>query len=337
MTALSLPALDGRSPLGFLAALGVLRLLTENGHPHARLAWSTRHCTAELHHSHRDLDDLAADLQAIVETIPEGGVLPSVPADFPPLGEAPDKLRLPRPQFRDYADSLQLNNDEATFAQIERWLSSLVTDLSIDDKGRADISLFTAPAGKQSMRTMLTKPLTTVRDNPATLAEALRGWRRYPGTTGEYLDHRALFDAADAPDGKPAMRGVPGATWLALMSYPLLITTSAGNDQVSSGWQRNRGRQGGPRLLYPLWSTPVDTYGALALLSHPALQGSEPGTPSAAFRTATVFLICAATRLKADGQKSAGVLIPISPEPPQRQALRSRPTTPRHPAGPAII
>jgi hypothetical protein len=103
MTRLALPALDGRTPLGFLAALGVLRLLTDHTDHHARLAWSRQDCTAVLHDAQPDIDTLAADLTGIVHGIPDGGVLPQTSTDFPPPGEAPDKLRLTRPAFTEYA------------------------------------------------------------------------------------------------------------------------------------------------------------------------------------------------------------------------------------------
>ncbi|MGB8380595.1 MAG: hypothetical protein WCG47_04975, partial [Dermatophilaceae bacterium] len=112
-----------------------------------------------------------------------------------------------------------------------------MTDLSVDTNGRADISLFAAPSGRQSTRTMLEKPLAHVRTHPTVLPEALMGWRRYPGVSGEYLDHRVLSGAVDTPDGKPAERGVPGATWLALMSYPLLRTTAVGGTPMTTCWQ----------------------------------------------------------------------------------------------------
>ena len=62
MTSLPLPALDGQKPLGFLAALGVLRLVTEHtAHP-ARLAWSPHDAAAVLHDAHTDVDALVSDL-----------------------------------------------------------------------------------------------------------------------------------------------------------------------------------------------------------------------------------------------------------------------------------
>lgn len=333
MTALQLPALDGRSPLGFLAALGVLRLVGERGHPHARLSWSPSDCTAQLHRAHSSVDALARTLRQVVDGIPDGGVLPQAPADFPPPGEAPDKLRLPRAQLRNYVETL---SDQIP-GHLETWLSSLVTDLSLDEKGRADISLFTAPSGKQSMRTMLEKPLAAVRDNPHSLSEALLGWRRYPGVTGEYLDHRVLYDAADAPNGKSMERGVPGATWLALMAYPLLLTSAEGRESTTSGWQRIRGRSARPRLVYPLWSTPVDTHAAATLLTHPVLLGAQPGNPPDAARAASIFLVCAAERRRIPGRTFAGVLTPVPPPSSSRGGDRSsdqRPTPARDRSSP---
>lgn len=315
MTTLPLPALDGRTPLGFLAALGVLRLLTDHTTHPARLAWSRQDATAILHDAQPDIDALVADLTGIVHTIPDGGVLPDTNPGFPPPGEAPDKLRLTRPALAEYANHVANVDGPAG----ERWLSSLVTDLSVDKDGRADISLYTAPSGKQSMRTMLEKPLALIRSHPELLREALVAWRRLPGVTGEYLDHRVLFDAVDAPDGRPAERGVPGATWLALMSYPLLRTTTADGQPMSTCWQ-NLGRTG-RRMVYPLWSAPLDTAAIQALLSHPVLARVDPGPPPELARLLSVFWIGHAMRRRIPGRNFSGVLVPTTSP--------ARPTRPR--------
>ncbi|MGF1663624.1 MAG: hypothetical protein ACFCVG_14390 [Kineosporiaceae bacterium] len=310
MTGLPLPALTGGTPLGFLAALGVLRLVTRHlpagPRPEARLAWSPEDTSAVLVDAHADLDHLLADLQAVVVGVGDDAVLPGLSAHVPPPGEAPDKLRLSRGAFRPEMERLlgAADDDFAAFAETEAWLSALVTDLALDDKGRAAISQWTAPAGKQSMRTMLEKPLDAVRRNPELLREALVAWRRHAGVTGEYLDHRALFDAVDSPDGKASMRGVPGATWLALMAHPLFRTTSVGARVVSSGWRSRR-------AVYPLWSRPLDVAGVSALLHHPAVAAATSATPSDGLALLSIFRLVAVERLKADGQKSAGALVPV--------------------------
>jgi len=310
---LSLPALDGRVPLGFLAALGTVHLLSERSDRAPRLAWSTTDCTALLDSGHGTVDELVDELQHIADCVPEGGVLPGLPTDLPPPGAAPDPLRLPRARLRELAVTTYRRDGPSA----ERWLASLVTDLSLDERGRAGISLFTAPAGRQSMRTMLEKPLADLRRRPTALREALTGWRRCPDVTGEYLDHRAVFDAADAPDGRPRMRGVPGATWLALMAFPLLRTTAVAGSRVSSGWQNGPGRSGGrrpredPRLVYPLWSAPVDGHAIVALLEHPVLLGAGPGPAPSPARALSIFWVGAAERRPLPGGKSSGVLTPL--------------------------
>ena len=123
-----------------------------------------------LHDAQPTVDALVDDLTAVVRAIPDGGVLPGVSPGFPPPGEAPDKLRLARPAFTRYAAQVT----ETDGAAGERWLASLVTDLSVDDKQRADISLFAAPSGKQSMRTMLEKPLALLRAEPRLSARGAR-------------------------------------------------------------------------------------------------------------------------------------------------------------------
>lgn len=317
MTDLPLPALDGRTPLGFLAAIGLLRLVTENGHPHARLRWNQEDCVATLCDAHDSLDTLVADLTAIVETIPADGVLPAMPPYLPPPGAAPDNIRLPRPELQTFAARVWAESGAAG----ERWMASMVTDLTVDDKGRADISRFAAPSGKQSMRTMHEKPLAMVRADPTLLREAVSGWRRYPGVTGEYLDHRVLFDAADAPDGDSKERGVPGATWLALMAYPMLRTTADAGEPISTGWQRTPGRRAVYHLIYPLWAQPLDAMTVQALLDHPILSGADPGEPPAAARALSVFLVCCAERRRIPGRNFAGVLTPVrrAPGAPQRR------------------
>lgn len=305
MTVLRLPALDGRTPLGFLAALGLTRLLDVHSDDSPRLAWSPVDFSARLHSTRASIDAIVADLCRIVDSIPDDGVLPGVPATLPPPGAAPDQLRLPPADLRLLANKLAPEPE----AEVEAWLSSLVTDLSLDESSRADISMMAAPSGKQSMRTMLEKPLALVREYPECLTEALIAWRRRPGSTGEYLDHRVLFDGADSGTGKSEERGVPGATWLALMSYPLLRTTALGPDPVTTGWHRARRQL--PIFVYPLWRLPLDRHAVTALLEHPLMVQCLDGEVPAAAEALSVFTVGRAQRRKIAGRTFAGVLGPM--------------------------
>lgn len=306
MTVLTLAALDGRTPLGFLAALGLTRLLDVHTDDVPRLSWSPEDYTAQLHTTRPSLDVVVADLRAIVDSIPSDGVLPGVPVNLPPPGAAPDQLRLPPVALRALANELASQPSP----EIEAWLGSLVTDLSLDDKSRADISMMAAPSGKQSMRTMLYFPLELVRADPACLAEALAGWRRRPGVSGEYLDHRVLFDGGDSGTGKSEERGVPGATWLALMSYPLLRTTAVGSDPITTGWHRRRRQP--PLFVYPLWKSPLDRHAMTALLEHPLMLRCVREDLPATAAALSIFAVRRAQRRKIPGRTFAGVLGPVS-------------------------
>jgi hypothetical protein len=305
MRVLRLPALDGRAPLGFLAALGLTRLLDVFTDDTPRLSWSPEDFTAQLHTTRGSIDEVIAELRAVVDGVPNEGVLPGMPKFFPPLGAAPDRLRLSPAELRAWVSDIAPDPN----GEIEAWLGSLVTDLSVDDKGRSDISMMAAPSGKQSMRTMLNFPLKLVQENPQFLTEALVGWRRHPGVSGEYLDHQVIFDAADSGAGKSQERGVPGATWLALMSYPLLRTTSAGSEPITTGWHRRR-RQPSV-LVYPLWSLPLDRYAITALWEHPIMQRCTRGELPSPAKALGVFAIGRAQRRKIPGRTFAGVLGPV--------------------------
>lgn len=306
MTTLTLPALDGRKALGFLAALGLTRLLDVYDGDTPRLAWSRDTRSAVLRTRHDTVDDLVGRIAEIVQSIPEDGVLPGVPATLPPPGAAPDRLRISPDALRDLATELGSDGNP----EVDAWLTSLVTDLSCDDRGRSDITLMAAPSGKQSMRTMLEKPLAEVRENSHRLHEALTGWRRYPGVTGEYLDHQVLFDAADSGDGASEERGVPGATWLALMSYPLLRTTAAGAEPITSGWHRQPRRP--PMFLYPLWTAPLGCDAIIALLEHPLWDRCVDGILPSAASAFGVFAVHRFQRRRIPGRTFAGVLGPVT-------------------------
>lgn len=304
MTALALPALDGRKPMAFLAAVGLTRLLTVHGGEDAKLSWSPTDASAILHTRLGSLDAVVHVVSSIVEAIPKDGVLPGVPPDLPPRGEAPDKLRLPPRQLRVLADAVGRGASE-----VDAWLGSLVTDLAVDDQGRSAITLMAAPSGKQSMRTMLEKPLKHVRETPTDLVEALTRWQRYPKVTGEYLDHQVLFDAADASDGVSTERGVPGATWLALMAYPVLRTTGEGAEVVTTCWYRRPRRSA--TFVYPLWKPSLDVAAIASLLDHPLWGECVEGNLPQAAAAFGVFAVGRAQRRRIAGRTFAGVLAPL--------------------------
>ncbi|WP_130513837.1 type I-G CRISPR-associated protein, Cas3-extension family [Krasilnikovia cinnamomea] len=313
-----LPALDGRDPLGFLAALGVLRLLTDHDHPGTLLSFDPQTATAIIHSGHPDIDTIVTALGGIVSSTSEHAAIPGVPDDFPPAnpGTGGDPLRVPRHAYNAKAITL---NDQDTTGRAHAWHGALVTDLAVDDRGRCRPTPYTAPAGQQALRTFFHKPLTAVRRHPPALKEALTGWRRIDRLprldilTGESLDHRAIRDAVDQPDGESRPSAVPGATWLATMALPLLRLTSTGARRTATCWYELPG-QGTEIMIWPLWRPPLDTHATQALLEHPAIRpeviDAVPTASLTRLRPLGVITIAAARRLAK--AKSDGELAPTS-------------------------
>ncbi|MEU9891476.1 hypothetical protein [Sphaerisporangium sp. NPDC051011] len=308
MNTVELPALDGREPLGFLAALGVLRVLTEESGIPARLSFSDATACAYLHSPLQTIRDIAEALAEVVRSIEETAVLPSIGPGFPPAsGIGKDPLRWPRQEYRQRASDIRHTHPLAA----DRWLPSLTTDLAIDAQGRGALSPFIAPSGQQKIRTFFEMPLKAVRDNPEYLHEALIRWRRIEGFTGEYLDHRVLRSTADDPEGRAGREiGVPGATWLATMALPLFRLTGDGQKVRSTLWHRVAGDH---VMIWPLWKPSLDVDAVCCLLEHPTLKpiDDQPTVTTEQWQPLGVFSVHGAHRQRIAGRNFDGVLSPL--------------------------
>lgn len=308
MNTVELPALDGREPLGFLAALGVLRVLTQESGIPARLSFSDTTACAHLHSPLQTTEDIAEALAEVVNSIEETAVLPGIGAGFPPAsGLGKDPLRWPRQEYRQRAADIRRTRPLAA----DRWLPCLTTDLAVDAQGRGALSPFIAPSGQQKIRTFFEMPLKAVRDNPEHLHEALTRWRRIEGFTGEYLDHRVLRSTADDPEGRAGREaGVPGATWLATMALPLFRLTGDGRKLRSTLWHRLAGDH---VMIWPLWKPALDADAVRCLLEHPTLKpiDDHPTVSTTAWPALGVFSVHGAHRQRIAGRNFDGVLAPL--------------------------
>lgn len=308
---LHLPALDGRDPLGFLASLGLLRILAEDG-ADVRLSFSEQTATAVLHSRYGSADEVAAALQDVVAQNPDS-MIPGVPAGFPrtKVGtKGSDPMRVSRDEYREHVAAVRRTAGEMAL----RWQAAIATDLACDKEGKVILTPFFAPSGQQTVRSFFDKPATIVRREPGRLLEALTAWRRVPGVTGEYLDHRVLRSKADHPRGESAEIGVPGATWLAIMALPMLRLTGDGASARSTLWRRMTGGQA--VMVWPIWRQRLDLPAVVTLIEHPDITidvaDGQYITDRAAWSALGVFVVAAATRRPVEGRKSAGVLTPVT-------------------------
>lgn len=332
---LELPALRGDDPLGYLAALGLIRLLDAELSGQARMSFSRSTSCAVLHSPLTTLQEVADQLKGIVMDVDPEGAVPRASSAFPlrpgtrsrsgdqPTGGESDPMRVPREEFPQLVTLTDLLGNEAM-----DWLPNLVTDLAVDRNGRAALTPYMAPSGKQNVWTFFRKSYEAVRDNPERLTEALTGWRRIDGFTGEYLDHRVLRSAADHPSGKSTEAGVPGATWLATQALPLLRLTGDGITATATLWHR-LGRR--TIMTWPLWHPPLDIHAVRTLIEHPALRPHSSGRSNhtntfivdrPGYAPLGVFNVQGAERQLIPGRKNAGALAPIV-------ILDHNPNTPR--------
>jgi CRISPR-associated endonuclease/helicase Cas3 len=316
----ALPALDGLDPLGFLAALGVLRLLDYGG-VDARLSFDPTLATARLT-GVEDVDEVVGHLVALVEELPEGGLMVGLPpALVPPAAssaEFSDPGRISHERFAEFAA-------QATSADERAWIRALWTDLAVSEEKpkRCAFTPFYAPTGRQTLRTAFQKPAQLVTAEPdRLLRDALVAWRRVDGFTGENLDFRAVRGAADQPDGQATMSGVPGATWLALSAIPLFPMGGNGLEARTLRWHWLRFAAVGRRRLafsWPIWRAPLDLDAVRALLAHRAVDSAAQCAADRSegdlavrrqLQALGVERVAVAHRRQLPGGKAAGVLVP---------------------------
>lgn len=274
-TTIEAPALDGRDPLGFLAAVGLLRLLSPIGP--AKLSWDVGSGCALLETEAVTLDDLVATAVDLITQIGPDNLAPGLTSSLLPNRTSPTGPDPARLSIDHFADIVAATTDASSLS----WVRAIWTDLADDTEGRCARTPFNAPAGKQTLRSMFEKPLELVRQDPERwISEALTRWTRKEGYTGEGLESRAMRDAAEVNDGASTSYGVPGATYLALLALPSFPVRGAGvlagGDKkarrrvrrLTPGWQTAPGRRG---LVFgwPLWSRPLDLASVDVLLDHP--------------------------------------------------------------------
>lgn len=306
MSELRLEALHGDDALGFLAALGTQRLVSEVVGIRALMGWPRgprSGATIDLPDGW-DLAGLADRLRSVAAEMLEAGMLVPRVKGFPPAKEGTsgsDPLRSLR--FEDgvglatTARDGELAGDRA-FAQ---WLRSAVSLAALRDTGRGESLATTAflvwPTGQFTFDRALRDACKSAAV-PGVLEAALSRWRR-TDATGAYLDYRAIRDAYIGQHTKGQMpnHGEPGATWLALMAMPLFPVVATERGPVTTGWlPRRHGKR--PELSWPVWTPTLDSAAVQVLLSHPVVRRVAAGDQKSAGRLPSVVAaVFAASRL----------------------------------------
>lgn len=290
MNVIELPALDGRRVLGFLAALGALRILTlDGGLPDVLLSFNPATYAARLHSDQTgDIDDIVGRLRDALPAVDDDSYLDGVAAPLPldamygPKEGPDDKMRMTPDALRKRYE--QWAPDGSDPGRLDAWLSSLITDIVLEEPPKSKGAPLTrrtpllAPFARQTTRSSFRYAISNCvgKRKLDHIKAALTGWRRVDGYTGEYFDDQAMLDSTDSPIANGAERGAPGATWLALMALPFFLTTGyvrrdGSIGLAATGWNRAPGSTQ-DAFAWPLWSEAIDLEAIAVLLSHPAVQ-----------------------------------------------------------------
>jgi hypothetical protein len=277
--------LDGKNPLGFLAALGALNAVADradNAISQPRLAWRAAGTYRPVLLDGPDrkalLDLLVTDLQSFAGE-------PALELRYRKRGEGSEAhdLKPPPEEFVKYLRALVASDGKRSLA----FAAALATDVAVDNNGSTKPTALHFTAGQQEFLAMVDALRRGVtRDD---LEEALFGpWqyaRALPVLQWDNSQARDYALRAGDPSKEKKM-GVPGADWLAFRGLPFVrvapISTRAG---VASGAGRDRigttGCRGGWKtgfFRWPIWTGFLTRSVVSSLVTSPELFEADPRT-----------------------------------------------------------
>ncbi len=267
---LELDGLRGTNPLGFLAAVGVLDVLTRAGRP-ATLAFVDDIVPVALVQGVDHVDDLIAFLDRDRASWAESVVLGGPGARR--LDDAKPDAATAAAWAAAVVDSLGSGRAESDL------YCALVAEGAVDGSGKAKPSHLHFTAGQQRFLTMARE--LAVRVDEDRLREAVLGpWRddsTLPSFSWDARGGRPYAVRASDPS-KIKRSSVPGADWLGLLGLASLPVRAVSNPftgdlalettACDTRWKQSRFR-------WPLWSVPIALPVVRSLLGDPAIVGSE--------------------------------------------------------------
>ena len=267
MTSLLLTGLDGANPLGFLAALGVLNVLSDAAPAGTTptLAWSYRGAWRPVVSS--------GEVSLSVEMVAE-----MVMADLATWRKEPaidleyDGVRDLKPLpavYRAYLERLVAKAEPERRRSVDLAVA-FATDVAVDGNGNTKPTALHFTAGRQTFLAMVKELVEETR--PEDLLEALRGPWRYerslPVLKWDATVFREYALRADDPS-KEEPNGVPGADWLAFRGLSFIRVAPRGR-QIQTTGCFGEWKTGGFR--WPLWSSALTRETVRSVLAHPRLQ-----------------------------------------------------------------
>lgn len=237
-------ALDAADPLGFLAALGVLRIISRD-EPEARLRWLQDGSWSAALETPEPLD-IVEVLFTDLERWRRGN--PAVEFAVNADRKVQDLKHQPK-DFR--ALMLRLANEP----EAAEFVAAYATGVAVDGSGQTKPTSLHLTAGQQRfMDAILDLRASVTRED---LQEALYGpWLGRIGpkdTRWRAASERSRALLSFDP-GKEKSSTVAGAAWLAFQAMPLFPVVPVGQRAVTTGFI---GRGKSEQFTWPVWSVPL--------------------------------------------------------------------------------
>ena len=227
-----LKGLSYRSPIGYMAAIGMLRVLTQDRGLDVRLGWRDGHAVIDGIEPQLAIDELAANM---VER-----------SQSPEFNWADTPKKISADVYRAACD--QMKKDCRAIAFMAGW----GTDAVLRRDGSISVSRIDMTAGNQKLLRDLRNLAPRITRNH--FVTALNGGN-YEEQSSFGLDPVAVRTHAhehEAPT-KTARPGKPGLIWLAFESVPLHPTFPiAPNRAATAGWRWKQ--NGGSAYVWPVWT-----------------------------------------------------------------------------------
>lgn len=234
MSELPLPGLDGKNPMGFLAALGVLNALADQtppGAPEPRLSWHAAGTFYPVIMGGPDRADLVETLMADLASFRDEPAISRLRYKKNGDGAEAHDLKPPPAIFAAYLRDLVAGERRRSLA----FAAAFATDVATDNGGNTKPTALHFTAGQQEMLAMVTELIRGV--HAADIEEALFGPWRYerplPVFQRDNASAREYALRASDPS-KDKKLGVPGADWLAFRVPPYLRVAPVGDKVISA-------------------------------------------------------------------------------------------------------
>jgi len=286
---LEFSGLDGADPLGFLAALGALRVLDEHFHgsdfERPRLAWTDRGYWRPTAFGVESIAHVVDIVMADLQVCERDPVFRFAYSKDPPRRVEPnheksiaDLKAPPNVQRELYREIATSSSPEGT--RSSRMLSAFGTEIATDNGGFAKPTALHFTAGQQQFLDMATKLRAGVgaEDFERALCEPMDPDSDLPSFSWSATGQRLYAYRAGDPSGDQR-KSCAGTEWLALRGLSFMKCFPELSGQLSGRHPATRttGVRGGWKdaaFTWPLWTPPATVRSIESLLRTPDLENA---------------------------------------------------------------